>query len=642
MLASIVSLFALFAILAASYGVGRPLARALRLDDDDPLAVSVWSIALGLVVAGTAWLLLGLCGCLQRELICVLTVVAACWGLGELLQVSIRARAYLPRASEPKTDCSPDEPQLVAPSRWLIAAVGGAAMFALLASLVSALAPPTAGDALCYHLELPKRFLVEQRLAYLPDHENSTFPLLVEMWYLWALALDGGVAAQLVHWALGVGLALAAVLLARGVVGRTWSWLAGAIVLLTPGISNQMTAPLNDVGLAVLTTLAVVAWWRAAIDDEGSQWYLAAGLMLGGAFGTKYLALLFAAAWFGVWAILALRARKPLEHWWRGAATMLILATALAGPWYARAAWHRGNPVYPFFHTALDSTARETIRESKLAQGRTPWGIAAAPWAVTMHPERFGGRGHQLGCLFLAVLPALCCVRRLRGVRLLLSISGVYFVGCFLLRQNVRFLFPLVPLLAIPCVWAWLETRRWPRPCRALVALSLGGMLLLGALWPAYRARQHWPVALGGETRAAYLERAEPSYAASLLANVVVRQGARILSQDNHAFYFAPAMTQELLYRRRTQYNQRNHDLATTLRGDGFEYLLLASSTGDVGIEYDPTLSQLVDNALANGNHHDFDELVAYDIEDSDGATRHYRLVRINPASTAQSERVLK
>ena len=29
-------------------------------------------------------------------------------------------------------------------------------------------------------------------------------------------------------------------------------------------------------------------------------------------------------------------------------------------------------------------------------------GMAVAAWQVTMHPEQFGGRGHQLGALFLA------------------------------------------------------------------------------------------------------------------------------------------------------------------------------------------------------------------------------------------------
>ena len=38
-------------------------------------------------------------------------------------------------------------------------------------------------------------FLADHAVRFLPDSDNSTFPLLAEMWYAWALALDGPVAA---------------------------------------------------------------------------------------------------------------------------------------------------------------------------------------------------------------------------------------------------------------------------------------------------------------------------------------------------------------------------------------------------------------------------------------------------------------
>lgn len=634
MLASLLSLVVLAAILLASFGIGRPLVRALRLETEDQLALSTWSVALGLVVAGTGVMGLGLAGWLYRELIAVVTAAAACWGVGELLQAVIRARAdqsILPPRQP--FDGSPIAP----PSRtwrWFLTCGSIAATGA---SLLSALAPPTAGDALSYHLELPKRFLAEHQLVFLADHDNSTFPLLVEMWYLWALALDGGVAAQLVHWALGVGMACGAVLLARRIVGHDWAWLAGAVVLMTPGVTNQMTAPLNDVGLAVMTTLALAAWWRAAIDDEGPHWYVISGLMLGGAIGVKYLALLFTAAWFCAWLGLAWRSRDRAPTWLRGGATMLVLAAAVAGTWYVRAAWHRGNPIYPFFHAVISETAPETLRESKLPLGQTPWALAAAPWMVTMHPEQFGGRGHQLGCVYLAVLPGLLVVQRLRGVRLLLALSGLYFAGCFLLRQNVRFLFPLAPLLAVPIVWVWMESRRLPRYAALLTAACLAGLLLLGALWPMYRARYHWPVALGVESREDYLERTEPTYQAALLANLLTDQGSKILSQDNHAYYFDAAVTQEGLYRRRTWYDRADLDFASQLRRDGFDYILLAETAGGPGIRYDDTLTKLVDRALAVRHQRDFYSLAEYSIRDADGAERTYRLVRVEPiAAVAQ------
>ncbi len=628
MLASLVSLLTVVAILLAAYGAGRPLVRALRLEMEDHWAQATWSLGLGLVVAGALGMALGVAGCLYRELIAVLTVAAACWGLGEILQSTIRARACYSLAVPPRPM---DSSIIPPPGRVWLRLLACCCAVVLAASLLSSLAPPTAGDALCYHLELPKRFLAEHRLLFLPDHENSTFPLLVEMWYLWALALDGGVSAQLVHWSLGTGLALASVLLARRVVGHDWAWFAGGLVMLTPGVTNQMTAPLNDVGLAVMTTLAVTAWWRAVIDDDGPRWYIAAGLLLGGAIGVKYLALLFAAAWCAVWIGLAWRAPQRAAAWLHGAAVMLVLSIAVAGPWYARAAWHRGNPVYPFFHAAIEDDATPTIRESKLPLGRTPWGLLSAPWKVTMHPEQFGGRGHQLGCAYLALLPGLLIARRLRGVRVLLALSALYFLCCFLLRQNVRFLLPLAPLWAAPCVWVGMELRRLPRFAPALAMASLCGLVLLGALWPVYRARNHWAVALGVESRESYLERTEPTYQAALLANLLTDGETKILSQDNHAFYFAAAVTQEGLYRRRTQYDRSGFDLATQLRSDSFEYMLLAEATGK-GIRYDARLSALADQAMSVAHQRDFHQLASYRFHDSDGAERTYRLVRIEPA----------
>jgi hypothetical protein len=632
MFASLASLLTLVAILLAAYGAGRPLVRAWRLEMDDPCALAVWSVSLGLIAFGVLWMGLGCVGLLYRELIAVFTVAAASWGIGEIVQTSIHRRSCPERRAKANDELGSRAP------RSGLKLLGACCLIALLASLTSALAPPTAGDALCYHLELPKRFLQEHHLAYLPDHENSTFPLLVEMWYLWALALDGGVAAQLVHWALGGLLAMAAVLLARSVVGRDWAWFAGGLVLLAPGVTNQMTAPLNDAGLAVFTTLAVAAWWRAAIDDDGSRWYLVAGLMLGGAVGAKYLALLFGAAWFAVWLGMAWRDRERERAWLQGAAVMLVLAAAVGGPWYARAAYFRGNPVYPFFQTAIDENASPTIRESKLSLGRTPWGLLAAPWAVTMHPEDFGGRGHQLGAAFLTLLPGLLIARRLRGVRVLLAISGLYFLGCFLLRQNVRFLFPLASLWAAPCVWVGMELRRAPRFATAGVAFAVILLSAVGTLWPAYRARQHWPVAVGMESREHYLERTEPTYRAALLANILTDGGAKILSQDNHGFYFDAAMTQESLYRRRTKYDTISEDLATQLRRDGFSYLLLADATG-AGIQYDDTLSELAEQTLASPNQRDFHSIASYRFRDADGAERSYRLVRVEPEQFATQEK---
>src|SRR5262245_66588699 len=84
MIESITSLTALAIILLAAYGLGRPIVRRLQYEELDRLAGSVWSVALGLVLAGLALMALGLVGGLYRPLIGVLTLAAAFWGIGEL------------------------------------------------------------------------------------------------------------------------------------------------------------------------------------------------------------------------------------------------------------------------------------------------------------------------------------------------------------------------------------------------------------------------------------------------------------------------------------------------------------------------------------------------------------------------------
>ncbi|HJT30794.1 MAG TPA: hypothetical protein VJ783_01920 [Pirellulales bacterium] len=637
MLASFLSLLTLATIASAAFGVGRPLIRALGVAEDDALTVGVFGVAAGLVAAGTFISALGFVGLLYKEMIGVLTLGAAFYG------IALLGRACRRRQKTAETEGSQSLKSAAAPpSAPLRQGIGYLAIIAAAGSLIAALAPPTAGDALCYHLELPKRFLLEHSVVYLPDTDNSTYPLLAEMWYLWALALDGPVAAQLLHWGLGVLLALSTVVLATAIVGRPWAWCVGGVVLLVPSVSNQMTAPLNDVALAAMTTLALAAAWRAAIDHEHRGWYVLAGWLAGGALAIKYLAIAyFAAAAVVLLGVAAGRGQR--RSLLTGGAAAAVVALAIAGPWYVRSTWYTGNPVHPFFDDVFarlapalsvsDGTAPSRIPHSAFRTSstapRTVLACALAPWQLTMHPENFGGRGHQLGVLFLATLPGLLFCRRLRGLRTLLSIGLLYFVAWYLLRPNARFLLPVVPLLCIAVIWVWMEWRWLPVAPRRCLACATGLVLLAGAAVAPLRARDRLPVALGIESRESFLMRREPSYPAAAWANALVTPEMRILSQEQRAFYFHARVTRENVYRRRHSYDRRLEspdELSRTLQAEGFTHLLLAESSG--GIHYNPTLSRLADEALTAGRQ-SLECLIEYTTEDADGGTRRYRLMAL-------------
>ena len=650
----LISLLTLATITLASYGLGRPILRGLGFRSEDTLTIAVWGIAVGLIVAGLFLTGMGLLGVLHVPVIGVLTLAAGFWGVGEMSRGYLRrCEEAIRRGSTSAVDVAPAPlPAWQLLPRWLGHGVAVLAVVACIGSLVGALAPPTAGDALCYHLTLPKVFIERGGICYLPYQDNSTFPLLTEIWYMWAMVIDSPTAAALVHWGLGILLALATVLLARPIVGRQWAWIAGGVVLLVPGINNQMAAPLNDVALAAMTTLALAAWWKGAIEDDGHRWFLLAGLAGAAAVSTKYIAMVFALAvgstW--VWAICKPTVRRMLMRQDReqldpkrrhdgpqrrrtlltGAAIVATLTVALGGSWYVRAAWHRGNPVYPFLSELQDGqgAARglQTLPASKSPLGRTPWGLAAAPWHLTMHPENFGGRGHQLGALWLVALPGLLFARRLRGMGTLLAIAATYMIVWFLLRQNERFLFPIVPLLAVALVWVWMEARRLPRLPRLIVIAAQAAILSACAAAAVTRHCDRLAVAAGIESRVDYLDRSEPTHGPARYANDTFEPGDRILSQDYRTFYFDVPVVQESVYRRVTRYHEKVSppgDFGLFMRRAGFSHLLLVENRGRRGLEFDPTLRRLADVDPS------ITRVMGTSFNDSDGGQRYYRLMAL-------------
>ena len=107
---------------------------------------------------------------------------------------------------------------------------------------------------------------------------------------------------------------------------------------------------------------------------------------------------------------------------------------------------------------------------------------------------------------------------------------------------------------------------------------------------------------------------------------------ARLLSQDYRGFYFSCHVTRESVYRHRTQYDRQlsaAHNLGPYLQAEGFTHLLLAESTVGDGIRFEPTLSQLVNTAQEAGAGESLLPLLAYEIVDSDGVRRRYRLLSL-------------
>ena len=143
------------------------------------------------------------------------------------------------------------------------------------ATALASLAPVTDGDALCYHLQVPKVFLIRQAVYFDPDLHETVYPLVTELLYAIALEFRGPVACRCLHWVLGLVFAANVAALARPSLGRR-AWWAATLAVLVPAISNGMAAPLNDVSLAAFGAAAIFAWIRA-IDRKSLASTIAGG-----------------------------------------------------------------------------------------------------------------------------------------------------------------------------------------------------------------------------------------------------------------------------------------------------------------------------------------------------------------------------
>lgn len=508
---------------------------------------------------------------------------------------------------------------------WMDWGVDAAVGIGLVGTLLTALQPVTDGDALCYHLQVPKVFLWERQARFEPDLHETVYPLVAEMLDAVALAFQGPECCRLVTWVFGLVLGASTTALARPVLGALARW-AGAVALLAPAVSNGMGAPLNDVVLAACANaalLALVRWWKA--PSVGGA--VLVGMLSGVAVGVKYPALV----WVGLIGLAMMgrvvgmgSARKV----GLGSIVAFSLVTVLVGGgWYLRAYEATGNPVYPFFREVFGAGLEEVLDPIKRPMEVTPWNLLTALGAMTLDPDRFDSVSHQFGPVFLLFLPVgLVFLRAPRRVWAVVGFGWVFLTLCLTQRQSMRFVLAALGPFSVGVAWVAAE---WSR--RGGVGRVVAGVLvviLVGESALAVgRARHGVGVLLGSETAEAYLARREPTFEVGRWIDGHLPGNARLIGQDHRGFYLPRPYAMELAHRRRTGLGTRGESAETiveTLREEGFTHLMLCPPRPETAVEFDPTLSRRLEGWL---NQHE--PVYERALTDGDGVERLYGIYEL-------------
>jgi 4-amino-4-deoxy-L-arabinose transferase-like glycosyltransferase len=495
-------------------------------------------------------------------------------------------------------------------------------------------APVTDGDALCYHLEVAKRMAQNGSVRFDPDLHETAYPLLVESLQATALHLRGPVATRSISFLFGLSLSASAIMLARPLTGtRNGIW-AGILLLSVPIVNCGMIAPLNDVPLAAFCAAALVALSETSLGRR--QQVALCALYCGLACGVKFPGIV----WSGVmgllilsqsWHFLACSNQKIRLF---GPSLLFVSVLICSGSfWYVRAAILTGNPVHPYFKNTFGGHG---LDEVLLEDHKTPleqlWNISTAPIGLALVPGHFDSFSHQIGPLFLALIPIGFLSRMPRSWYLLLGIGWLEMAICLTQRQSPRFYIATLAPWSAAAASVWVHFLRTFQNQPSLKS----GRIVAGVIFCLFlttlsfnlaRVRHSAFILAGFISPSGFLVEQEPTARLATWVNANLPANAKLIGQDHRGFYWPRSFTMEKAHRRRTGLLQ-NADgpevILTRLRSAGFTHLVMAEPDPMDAVEFDQDLSNALNSQLAYQM-----PLLDQTIHEPDGYNRRYRIYAI-------------
>lgn len=397
----------------------------------------LFSAALGLGVLSNCILILGLLGFLYVELMYIVT--ATLWLVLLCLWLKNKELFY-------------DLLKRVSFKRKFSLPLTVTALIVLL-MILSWLTPVIGNDSLAYHLYHSKLFVQNHKIFHIPYTRESLWPYFTEMLFSLGLLVKSEAISKMFHGIFALLTALSVYTFSARYINKKAGVLAGILVLFTPGVFMQAAYCYVDL-VFMFYSFMVFYLLFLYFNQESFLWLILAGIFCGFNLSVKYLGffiLLIAISALSYYFLFQKR-RTGLFHMLRMIFVFLFFAGLTSFVWYLRSFLVTGNPLFPFYSNIFGNIGWcDNVGKLGNALGFDK-GLAALfmlPWNITMFPVKFGGE--QLGLIFLAYLPFLIIFFRRYPlvVRYTGLVALIYSIMWFYNHQNIRFLFPIIPLLCV-------------------------------------------------------------------------------------------------------------------------------------------------------------------------------------------------
>ena len=429
--------------------------------------------------------------------------------------------------------------------------------------------PPVSRDAQTHHLALPKIWLSEGILAEVPDMDFSYYPQLVDLLYIYPVAINKDILAKYIHFAFALGCVVLIFLYIRRHLGVYWGLLGGLMFLSLPIILKLSVTVYVDLGLLFFFTASLLSALVWLEDTSKLRWLIVSGIGSGLAMSTKYNAMLsvvilvLLVGYF--FLILQKNREKNLQlKLVKYVSIFSFCALLIYSPWLIRNYELTKNPIYPLLQSVFSKQNSAYQSEDLTKEGKSLKPLTlrkvlynekliyslALPFRVFLEgqdnkPQYFDGRLNPL-LLFLPLILFFSKKKRWQ-YQFLASFTVLTLIyTMFATSMRIRYIITIITPMIILSVYGLHELqqvldRNKPKFTKAILFVLIIIFFSYNISYGVnlFKEINPLPYITGKISRDEYIEQKLPYYSLNKIANKVVSQEHKLLGiyTGNRRYY---------------------------------------------------------------------------------------------------------
>jgi len=608
---------AIVLILFCEFGWGALLLKIIKYPKKDNSNYWVYALAFGHGILAHLILTISAMGLLYKITGFLVLLVSFFISVFEIYQNRIHIKKIIFEVKKPVS------------INWFSLLLFCSILLSIIFPLISdALLPPSNWDEVAYHLAIPKIYIDNHQLTYIPFIPYSNWPLETEMLFTLCLLLKWESVAHMVVWASLLIICFQLYAFGKKLGSSQGGLISTAIFASTPMVMMLAGTGLIELPLTLFTLLATTALIEWNETGEHSLWVMSA-ICGGFAASTKLNAALVPLILGIIFILMMVKSKERFLFILKRFSGYGLLAFLVVSPWYLKSWIFTGNPLWPFLYQYIPSAhwdalgmqyLMEFIQSPNMPSTFNNW--LTGFFQISFHPEKYGPFRVALGKIYaysipLIIVTAIFTRNRIKShLRWLCLCAVLFYTSWFFQTHQNRFFMPVIPIIVILAgmsfMWLYQLIQNQKKPIGIFLQLGLI-FLFISTSWlatPADRDRvaSRLPYLFGNMGRSEYLQNQIIGYEAFQYINKNLPQSANIWMAlyEVRGYYldrkyiWANPISQRFI---QIEEFDSAAELASSLKKQGISHILYCPDDVEKFgyIQYGDKISSLINNLI--GEH---------------------------------------